>query len=106
MPKSLYAAIPIVMNRFDFAKVHKVMAFLDWKWVTPDGYATPTQFQLEHEAYRQLNQCVAEFEKRGCPASGMNVSSGGFQALVMTFEKGDPQLQLVFYVDESAHTGR
>jgi hypothetical protein len=101
MPKSLYAAIPKIMDRFDFEKVEKVMRFLNWKWsTTANGYDVPSVAELESEAYRQLHECVRIFEARGCPASGMNVSSGGFQALVMTFEKGDPQLQLVFYVDE------
>jgi hypothetical protein len=102
MPESLFASIPKVIDRFDFAKVEKVMTFLDWKWVTEVGYIVPDVDRLKAEALRQLQDCIREYEKRGCPQSGMNVSSGGFQALVMTFEKGDPQLQLVFYVDEQS----
>ena len=106
MNQSLYAAIPILMNRFDFAQVHKVMTFLNWRWaLTEAGHAVPSQSELEAEAYRQLTMCVAEYEKRGCPKSGMNVSSGGFQAQVMTFESGQPRLELSFYVDSTSSTG-
>ena len=103
MNQSLYAAIPIVMNRFDFAKVEKVMTFLNWRWALQGR--VPTLDELEAEAYRQLSLCVAEYEKRGCPKSGMNVSSGGFQAQVMTFESGQPRLELSFYVDSTSSTG-
>jgi hypothetical protein len=104
MPTSLHSSIAVVMNRFDFGKVHEVMKFLDWKWaITSSGYATPSQYELEAEAYRQLSMCVDEFEKRGRPASGMNVSSGGFQANIVTFERGQPQLELLFYVEAIAH---
>jgi hypothetical protein len=103
---SLHSSIPVVMNRFDFDKVHRVMTFLDWKWATTQtGYAVPSVSELEAEAYRQLSYCVDEFEKRGRPASGMNISSGGFQANIVTFERGTPQLQLLFYVDEISHNG-
>lgn len=103
MPTSLRAAIPIVMNRFNFEQVHKVMTFLNWKWSTTSvGYNVPTLTDIMDEAQRQLTMAVDEYEKRGCPQSGMNVSSGGFQANVVTFEKGAPQLQLLFYVDESS----
>jgi hypothetical protein len=104
MSTSLRDAIPIVMNRFDFAKVHKVMTFLNWKWATTSvGYNVPTLDDLMNEAQRQLSMCVDEYTKRGRPASGMNISSGGFQANVVTFERGEPQLQLLFYVDEISH---
>lgn len=103
MSQSLYAAIPIVMNRFDFGQVHKVMTFLNWTWAG-DG-AVPTQYQLEDEAQSQLNKCVAEYERRGCPKSGMLIASGGFEATVQTFEEGQPRLQLTFYVDTRSSTG-
>ena len=104
MSKSLYDAIPKVMERFDFAKVAKVMEFLNWKWMTMEGYVVPDVQRLKTEAQHQLRECVRLYESRGFPQSGMNVSSGGFQALVMTYEKGEPQLQLVFYVDEQSAT--
>jgi hypothetical protein len=103
MSQSLYAAIPIVMNRFNFEQVHKVMTFLNWKWATTSvGYAVPTLNDLMNEAHRQLTMAVDEYYRRDQPPSGMNISSGGFQANVVTFEKGTPQLQLLFYVDESS----
>ena len=93
------------MERFDFEKVHKVMKFLNWKWaMSSNGYDVPSIEDLRAWALHQLNECVRLYESRGFPQSGMNVSSGGLQALVMTFERGDPQLQLVFYVDEQSAT--
>ena len=47
MNQSLYAAIPILMNRFDFAQVHKVMTFLNWRWaLTEADHAVPSQSEL------------------------------------------------------------
>lgn len=103
MINPLYAAIPIVMDRFDFRRVERVMTFLNWRWAYQGR--VPTLDELESEAYRQLHQCVAEFEKRGNPKSGMNIASGGFQATIVCFESGKPQLKLTFYVDSVSSTG-
>ena len=102
MTQSLYAAIPLVMDRFDFEQVQKVMTFLDWKW---SSVGIPTVDDLKAEAFRQLNKCIDEFERCGRPQSGMLIASGGFEATIQTFESGKPRLQLLFYVDSRSSTG-
>ena len=94
---SLYAAIPKIIDRFDFKQVHKVMTFLNWTWA--GNTAVPTIFELEDQAQSLLNMAVQLFEERGCPASGMLVATGGFEATVQCYESGESQLQLLFYVD-------
>lgn len=106
MSKSLYAAIPLIMERFDFKQVQKVMEFLNWKWAnTAAGNAAPSIEELRAEAYRQLDQCIDLFERQGRPATGMNVASGGFQALVNVFASGNVELELLFYVDAKSSNG-
>ena len=98
---SLYSKIPEVMDRFNFDKVLKVMTFLNWTWCAPwpAGTAVPTIEELKSTAYSCLSQAVLEFEKTGSPPTGMNVSTGGFEATINVFRSGATELQLLFYVD-------
>ena len=60
------------LRYFNWAKVEKVMEFLDWKWILPNrtGLHRPTQFQMQQSCYRHLCDSV----KYG------TVGSGGFMA--------------------------
>lgn len=95
---SLYSKIDEVMERFDFDKVHRVMEFLKWTWVN----GTPTVSELRSTALQCLDTAVLEYDKQGCPRSGMNVSTGGFEATVRVFASGREEVQLVFYVDRAS----
>jgi hypothetical protein len=97
--KSLYSLIPAILERFNFENVHRTMELLNWHWA---GLGIPTVEQLRFEATRHLETCVSEFEKAGCPKSGMLVASGGFQAMIHCFGRGEPELQLIFYVDSAS----
>ena len=94
---SLRDSISTIMERFDFEQVHHVMKFLNWRWA---GVGIPEVFQLEAQAIQLLEWAVKEYEEQGYPLSGMNVSTGGFVAEVVTFAKVQPRLQLTFYVDQ------
>ena len=97
---SLRSQIPAILDRFNFRDVQRTMELLNWRW---SGLGTPSLEQLRAEAYRQLHTCVDIYEQRGCPASGMLVASGGFQAMVHRYERSElPELQLVFYVDSAS----
>ncbi len=97
----LHRLIPDLLNRFDFAKVHRVMVFLNWRWANTEvGYAVPTQTELESLGTELLYRAVHEYMRAGQPQTGMTVATGGFQAVVETFREGPPKLQLLFYVDE------
>lgn len=100
---SLRSAIPIVLNRFDFGKVQKVMTFLNWRWMGDPQ--SPTEQELIDCATSMLYSCVRLFEEQGCPASGMFCATGGLQAVIHTYPKGKPKLELLFYVDQSESFG-
>lgn len=102
MTHSLYDAIPIIMDRFDFEKIQKVMAFLNWRWL---GTGVPSIHQLKSTAHEMLSGCVQMFEEKGRPATGMVWSTGGFTATVQCFDNGAPRLDLVFYVEHWSSTG-
>lgn len=100
MSQNLYALINPVLERFDFAKVHRVMMFLDWKWAQwPGPDRVPSVVELSAAAYEQLSRAIDLFEKHGRPQTGMNVASGGFQANVCVYQSGSIELELLFYVD-------
>lgn len=103
MSYTLKDAIPIVMNRFDFEKTRKVMEFLNWSWA--GDALPPTIDELKKCALYLLDGCVRMFEEKGSPQSGMTWATGGFEASVQTFEKSEPRLQLLFYVDQTSSSG-
>ncbi|CAB4147361.1 hypothetical protein UFOVP431_26 [uncultured Caudovirales phage] len=63
-----------LVNNFDFAKVQKMMAAVDWKWGGPymnDEFGVPTIEAMQRQAY----QLILEAHRLDC-----SVSSGGFEA--------------------------
>ena len=97
---SLRSQIPVILGRFNFRDVQRTMELLNWRW---GGQSAPSIEELRAEADRQLHICVDIYEQRGCPATGMLVASGGFQAMIHRFEKSvPPELQLIFYVDSAS----
>lgn len=93
---SLHDKIPEIMAEFDFAKVHKVMTFLNWKW---SDAVPPSIEELKSTASYLLHNCIAIFEARGCPPEGSLLATDGFQATITCFVAGRPRLSLLFYVD-------
>lgn len=79
-----------IMNDFDFAKVHSVMKFLDWKWSYDTGEKkTPNIDDLKSIAEHCLTQVSnSEDESAVC-------SAGGFEA-----EQIQGTLELRFILDK------
>jgi hypothetical protein len=100
---TLHNNLPIVMDRFDFDKVHKVMTFLNWTWA--GAGAVPTIDQLKSCAYELLHQAVQSYDECGSPSTGASVATGGFQATVDVYDSGATQLTLLFYVDSCSNGG-
>ena len=95
-------AIPQIMERFKFKKVHEVMSFLNWTW----GHnVVPSEFTIRSTAHGLLRDCVAAWEKRGRPSTGMTFATGGFIAQVECFQDAPARLSLVFYVDHADSDG-
>lgn len=62
-----------VMDQFDFDKVHRVMEYLDWRWVTADGRSTevPSIPRLKRTARKLLREAFAK---------NITIGSGGLEA--------------------------
>lgn len=56
---SVEKQIEEIMDYFDFAKVAKTMAALDWEWWDSD-YHTPIEPELRRGARKLLNLCYKE----------------------------------------------
>lgn len=88
-----------IMDRFDFTRVQKAMVALDWRWAT--GISTPDIERLKSTAYQLMDYAITGFE--GLDAEGRkygySTATGGFEARVESFSKGEPRLGLLFYVD-------
>ena len=99
--EKLLGQVSDIMVRFDFEQVHKVMTFLDWKWVLlgPTACAIPTIEDLKACAFDLLSTAVEGYEEQENKDIGYYVSTGGFVAEVVTCAGASPRMQLSFYVE-------
>lgn len=85
--------IESIMACFDFNKVHKTMALLDWRWengeVCGQDYRIPTLLEVKAEARKLLEQITEPGN------TAIAISCGGFEVT-----KCAGRLRLVFIVDE------
>ena len=91
--------VELVMKRFDFEKVWRVMAVLGWKWTTPSDIAggkVPSVKQLKATAKRLLT----EMAKPHCKA-GWSSRIGGFKVSRHQTEEGNAYLELEFVLEEA-----
>ena len=103
MSDKLTQAAQYVMERFDFHRVHTVMTALNWHWAS-EG-CVPSIDRIEWQAEQLLQGCIREWEAQGCPTYGMNYSTGGLEARIDCWPNSDPELSLLFYVDQTSSTG-
>ena len=69
--------VAVVMENFDFDRVHRVMANLDWKWVIGDGETTvPSIYRLTRNAERLLREAAQHYGEEEFYSCG----TGGFMA--------------------------
>ena len=69
--------VTVVMENFDFDRVHRVMINLDWKWVTDDGGTTvPSIYRLTRNAEKLLREAAQHYGEEGLYSCG----TGGFIA--------------------------
>lgn len=86
------------LKDFDFEKVHRVMAYLGWRWAQDDGeMKVPSVAQIVIEAMRQLRE-VARYYGDGKLHS---LSSGGLKATMW-----GEYLTLEFVLDEAEVSAR
>lgn len=82
--------IKVILEDFDFKKVHSTMTFLNWEWKFENGRRVPSYQELEHNAKMQLRKAWESKENYEC------VSLGGFEAVKM-----DGVLELRFVLEIS-----
>jgi hypothetical protein len=93
-----------VMDQFDFDKVHRVMEFMDWVWVTTDGHSTevPSISRLKQAARKHLRRAFAK---------NITIGSGGLEASYVPpapeWKGEDPYglLELRFVLEEQSNEG-
>ena len=72
-----------IMDEFNFAKVHKTMVALDWKWAVTSNNKVPTMDELRKEAERLLRDAAdvrLDMFKEEPWESPIYCSTGGFSA--------------------------
>ena len=82
--------IKIILEDFDFKKVHKAMIAVDWKWKFQNGRRIPSYQELEHNAKITLEKVASSKEEV------VVFKLGGFCA-----SKENNILQLQFILEES-----
>ena len=87
-------AIDNIIENFDWEKVHKVMDFLNWTWVTTDN-EVPTIGKLVNSSHRLL---LEAYEGALREKTDFSIGTGGFRARAIVNEKTKEifELQLVF----------
>ena len=78
--EAIQEQIDEVMDTFDFARVEKIMAALDWKWATSEG--NKNEIPDEYEIRRSARKRMRDAAKVGYS------SSGGFSARLIEGVEG------------------
>lgn len=89
--------IDVIINNFDFVKVHDVMTHLDWSWF--DTYGVPSIEQMKVCARKLLEYCSSALDT----LEEYNISTGGFFVHGYT-ANGFKELSLKFIVTEYSST--
>jgi hypothetical protein len=85
-------SIDHIMDNFDFERVHKAMAALDWKWgnfIDSESYRIPDLCELRQAARMMLREAVLR------PETGYTTTCGGFCVQKIDGE----ELRLSFVLD-------
>ena len=78
--------IELIMENFDFKKIHQYMLSSNWNWANEDGFHVPTIEQIKSNAQYLLQKVYFANEKI------IDIGTGGFTAykfqngLKLTFE--------------------
>jgi hypothetical protein len=90
-----------IINNFDFDKVHKVMVFLDWKWLQMRGLETPSIPQLKDKAYELLSRVYDNTDS----LTPYSLRTGGLCASGVYYEDtNELSLELIFELTGWMHS--
>lgn len=93
-------AIELVLNKFDFVKVHSAMTHLNWVWGF-DDLKVPTVAEIERAAEDMLEGIVREYVDSGKPDASLCWYSGGLMVTLDVYQPGNPTLGLAFCVSRA-----
>lgn len=95
MDEKIIKVLDDIVDNFDFAKVHKVMKALNWKWagVKGDEDGVPTEQEIGDCAAKLLWRLVNDPKNKA-------IGAGGFFAEKDFSDPDDPWMQLSFKVWE------
>lgn len=105
---SVKSCIKNTMNNFDFAKVHRIMEFLDWKWhiqgnVDDGVYEIPSVEKLKEEALTLLNTAFRDAKEKEFDSYGFRESiaaTGGLKAWACESRNEGNFCELEFVAEE------
>ena len=84
-----------VLEEFDFDEVHKVMVFLNWRWVNDDEtFTIPSYYRMMEDAKKLLYDCKNSDEDY------YTASTGGFMAYKGKNDDGNNFYSLKFVLCE------
>lgn len=88
--KSKEQLINEVLDNFDFEKVHKVMTFLNWRWISlSEGTSeVPSIAKLVRSAQQYLSMAYDGLSKIDHKESEYMTGSGGFEAWARRYPAG------------------
>lgn len=88
--KSKEQLINEVLDNFDFEKVHKVMTFLDWKWISlSEGTnEVPSIARMVRSAQQYLSMAYDGLAKASHGDNRYMVGCGGFEAWAKRYTTG------------------
>jgi hypothetical protein len=87
MTEEQHKAVNDIMDWFDFEKVHKVMKYLRWNWVSAED-GIPYLGEIKSQARDLLTRSIQE---------GQGLGTGGFQVTYLPHEN---YLKLEFIVSD------
>lgn len=87
--KKIRNDIDDILDCFDFEKVQKVMAFLDWKW---HDTGVPEIYELRRFARKLILDAVQNVIRTGEPE--WNTECGGLYVQVYNKTKEDPTIRI------------
>jgi hypothetical protein len=94
--ENLKDQIELVMDRFDFARVHNVMTLLDWRWGAGKDSGVPSIREIRACALSILKEAVER-----CEIGGF-IATGGFRASTQkSGDTGREFLELEFIAETS-----
>lgn len=80
-----------LIERFDFARIEKMMHAVNWKWAMHDGLRCPTIDEMRDKCISLLISAKTNLDV---------TSSGGFEASYKINDEGDEIFKLKFIAEE------